>query len=92
MPTIAAEPFEATCLDGIESEFTIDVFTRSADEVTCGTICKAVKDLFDDGQLTFAGAHTLALDWVRTQIIRDAGDADVWHGLVTMSAQTSDDF
>jgi hypothetical protein len=60
--------------------------------VPCRALSKAISDFVDDLKLTFAGAHTVALDWVRTQFVRDTAEAGVWHGLVTCTVQTADDF
>jgi len=89
---IDPEAFEASCLSGMETEFNIHVFAKGDDEAPCGAIAKAVVTLFDDAVLTFAGAHTVALDWVRTQFVRDTDEADVWHAIATFAVQTSDDF
>lgn len=90
--TIDPGPFEATCLDGMESEFIIHAFAKGDDDVPCRTLAAAIVNFIETLTLTFAGAHTVALDWVRSQFIRDTDEAGVWHGLVAVSVQTSDDF
>ena len=89
---IDPDAFEASCLDGIETEMLVHVFAKGDDEAPAAVIAKAVVVLLDDAILTFSGAHTVAIDWVRTIFVRDTDEADVWHAIATFAVQTSDDF
>ncbi len=90
--TIDPEQFEATCLNGMEAEFFIHTFAKGSDDVPCRTLAKAVSDFVDGLSLDFSGAHTVAMDWVRSQFVRDTAETGVWHGIITVVVQTSDDF
>lgn len=85
--------FEATCLEGMESDFPIHVFTSELDESLCSEIAAAVQSALEDQVLTFSGAHTVSLDWRGTVLLPPGtGEADEWHGVVTFNVVTADDF
>lgn len=90
--TIIAGPYEATCLDGMDATFAIHAFDNTPDEQAVATIMAAVVDALDGAQLTFAGAHTVSLDWATSNVLRDTEESAGWHGVIQFETKTSDDY
>lgn len=79
-------PYEDNCGYGTAVSVPIHVFaaTRATPspvngESLCATICAAVVNALSSAQAFYA------IDWTDTQIIPDASEADVWHGIVSFS-------
>jgi hypothetical protein len=80
-----ALPFKAQCLDGATVSFTIHSFSEAGYEDECASINAAVASALDDVTLDLepnagfpAKAH---LRWIGSQIVPDAAEASVWHGI-----------
>lgn len=78
-----AQPFLATCMDGATVGITIHSFSEADFEDECASINAALASSLDGAVLTLdtafpAKAH---LRWLGSQIVPDATEASVWHGI-----------
>lgn len=78
-----SQPFRAQCLDGATVAFTVHSFSKADYEDECADINAATARALDGKSLDLdagfpAKAHVV---WVGSQIVADAADASIWHGI-----------
>lgn len=80
-----AIPLRAQCLDGANVGFTVHSFSAAEFEDECASINAKLVAALDGRTLDLAvdaGFPTKAhLVWTGSQILPDAGDASLWHGV-----------
>lgn len=81
-----AGPFLATGLDGMEIAFTLHVFTEGVTDDDCRRRSARLAKVLDKTVLPLPEADVPAtlkdIRWTRTQVLRDIGKDDGWHGIV----------
>ena len=80
-----AQPMKAQCMDGASVGFTIHSFSAADFEDECASINAALATALDNVTLDLAAdagfpakAH---VRWLGSQIVPDAMEASVWHGI-----------
>ena len=89
--TFIAGPYEATCLGGTEATFAVSSFAIGG-TFTAG-MSKEVVECLDGNTLAIGlNAHTVALDWVSTEMVQDSADRRLMQGIVQFDIRTADDY
>jgi hypothetical protein len=78
-----ALPFRGQCMDGATISFTIHSFSKQEFEDECAGINAAVSSALDQRAMDLPGARGVKarIVWKGSQIIPDAAEANVWHGV-----------
>lgn len=75
-----ATPFLGQCLDGAVIAFIIHAFSHAEFEDECAAINAGISTALDKAVLTLAGGNAHVV-WKGSQIVPDAAEASVWHGI-----------
>jgi hypothetical protein len=76
-----ALPFRAQCIDGASIAFMTHTFSQGEFEDECAAINAAYSKALDGQVLALDGGGRATIIWKGSQIIPDAAEADVWHGI-----------
>lgn len=83
---VESEPFRSQCIEGSVFNVTIHSFHNGPDEQGVSDLNALVAERLDGiGRPLDAPyqARISQIRWLRSQIIRDTGDATTWHGVVS---------
>lgn len=78
-------PLRATGLAGNEIDITIHAFAEGETSDDCRTLCDRLVAVLDGKTLDLAADYPAKLQdlrWTGTQVLRDIGSAEGWHGVV----------
>lgn len=89
---ILAEPYEASCLDGMDATFAVHSFSKGPDAGGVYGMNRIIAAALNEATITFDTAHAIRLDWVSSSAVRDTDEADAWHGIAQFQTITSEDF
>jgi hypothetical protein len=76
-----AVPFLGQCIDGARISFTVHSFSQQQYEDECANINAAVAGALDQAVFDLGASAKAHVRWVGSQIVPDAAEADVWHGI-----------
>ncbi|ATS92174.1 hypothetical protein HMSP1_37 [Sinorhizobium phage HMSP1-Susan] len=80
--SLETESYEATGYDGSEFPLVrVHVFAEGPDEVNCSTICNAMQSSIAAASVA-GDLELIRNEWLRTNIIVDGEEADLWHGII----------
>lgn len=83
------DSYEASCWDGGTHPVTIHCFARGPGMDACSELAAAVSATLENSDLALVGLELVAIDFVRTQIIRDSDEAGAYHAIVQFSVTTA---